>query len=152
MRIDISNRPSWLGTASFAAVIAILTFGLVAGLLATWTEQPPRDDRWADANERQQAIVLWGGASAAVAATLFAGWAWRAPSYIRFHAAFLAGLALLIVTYAYVRHMQHYLQTIEDVWPPSQVGFGYLVSPTIAIYSTALALILIFSALYLDRS
>ena len=122
------------------------------GFLTTWTTPPPRDDRRAEARERQQSIIIWGGVSAAVAAALLAAWAWRAPAHIRFHAAFITGLALLAATYAYIRHMQSYLDSVEDVGPTYSAAYAYLITPSVGFYSTALAHILILSALYLDRT
>lgn len=152
MRADASSPASWLSTVWFTAIVAVMSFCLGVGLLATWTAQPTNEDGWAEARERQQTIILWGSATGTAVATLFAGWAWRATARIRFHAAFFAGLALLVMTSAYIRHMQRYLYSLAEVWPPSPAGLEYLASPIIAIYSTSLAIILILAALYLDRS
>src|SRR4051812_22860923 len=134
MRTVASTSPSWLSTILFGAVLFLAFFPLAGALLATAFLQPPRDDEhWSVAYQRHEPVIIYGSLSAGVAASVFGGWAWRSPSHVRFHAAFLSGLALLCITFIHVRHSMRYLSAISDVWPPERAGYDYLSLPTLSL-------------------
>ena len=135
----------------FGAVAFGTFHPLVMVVLMTWLAEPPRDDSlWKPMDGyTRETILMWGSWSAGITAGLIAGWAWRSPRRVRFHVGFLSGLLLLVVTFAYTRHMQGYLDVIDGIWP---LWVQSLAVPIVALYSTSLSIILILSAIFCDRS
>lgn len=150
MRTDDFQNPSRMSTLLFGAVILLLFFCLAAGFLTTWLPQTPNNDDFARGHEKRKSLIFWGGLASGVFAAGLATWLWRSPPRARFHATFLSGLALLLVTFAYVCHIRSYLFSVADVLPPG-IAYGYFSVPLVTLYSTSLALILIVSSICCDR-
>ena len=127
----------------------VLFYCLTAGFLISWLPQPPSNGDWARIHDQRESIIVWGGFASGVIAAGLAAWLWRAPSGVRFHGAFISGVVLLVITFTYVRHVQSLLADAEHNY--TRISYDHLASPMLALYSTALALTLILSAIICDK-
>ena len=153
MKPTLNQPVSWLSTILFGAVNSIAAFCVAWILLEAFLLKRPLNDYSPEAREayeRHESIVVYCSSSACAAVSLFAAWAWRSPARVRFHAAFLSGLALLVITLAYVCHMRSYLDVIDAVGL-SYRDYGYYSVPLVSLYSTSFALILILLGICCDR-
>ena len=149
VRTDAFQPPSWLSTLLFGASVFLLCLCLTAGFLITWLPETPTGDDWVRGYEQRESLIAWGGFASGAIAAVLAAWAWRSPRVVRFHAAFISGVALLVITFTYVRHVQSFASAAEHNSTP--IGYDYLASPVLVLYSSALALLLILSAIICDR-
>ena len=153
MKPTLKQPVSWLITILFAAVNSIVAFSVAWILLEAFFLERPLNDYSPEARETYEchkSIVFYGSSLAGPAVSLFAAWAFRSPAHVRFHAAFLSGFALLVITLAYVCHMRSYLDAIDAVGPYRD--YGYYSVPLVTLYLVSLALILILSGFCCDRS
>ncbi len=156
MRPLPEHRPSWLSTILFALVVGVFFLCLGGGLAATAIPRPtfPEDlnqvteaaYRRADEDRESLQFILMLG-SGLIAAEL-SGLAWRSPDKLRFNITFFSGLSLLLVTFFHVRAVQNAAAEHDDKY---EVRYAPVPGLVIALMSTTTALVLILTALNLDR-
>ena len=125
------------------AIAAFPVAGFVAAAFAlTWLPEAIED--YYEGFYRREGFVAWIALAGGLAGCLYAGWAWRSPKPKRFHYCFWAGLSLLCLDLAYIRHISNMRVTEEryDVW----------AAPLVSSVVAALGLILLLTALILDRA
>lgn len=157
-------RPSWWVAILFALVVAIFSLDLTAVFLTTWLSYPtpPESadntaafDAYFRAQESRENLMIWCACAAGGLGAVVAAWSWRSSREVRYHIALAAGVGLLSVTFSHVR------STMQDALNQAASGEvqSHLADEAIKVFQipwTALigitaGLVLILTALYLDR-
>ena len=145
-----SKKPSLVSTVLFAIAAFLFATLFVGALADTWVPRVIGDGKaiYAARDQRDglvSSVALGGGFLFAV----FASAAWRAPAALRFHFTFFTGLSLMGFTCAYIRGQQKV--AFEAAYHGAS-STPFLSVPLLAALFTALALIVMLTALYLDPS
>ncbi|HSI12302.1 MAG TPA: hypothetical protein VK961_09675 [Chthoniobacter sp.] len=157
-------RPSWLGAILFALVIAIFSLDLTAAFLTTLLSFPtPPDssdnaaafDAYFRVKESREDLMIWCACAAGCLGAVIAAWTWRSSREVRYHIALAAGIGLLVVTFLHVR------STMQKAWHEVWAGevrnrlvyedTAVIQTPWMALIGIAAGLMLVLTALYLDR-
>lgn len=151
MRTEDFHPPSWLSTLFFGAVIFLLFLCLATLFLMTWLPEPPPigGEDWARAHERRESLISAGGIASGTVAAVLAAWAWRSQGAVRFQVAFISGVGILVITLTYIRHLQSFFSAAEH--NSTRIGYDHFGYPLLALYSSAVGLLLILSAILRDR-
>ena len=148
--LDYFCVSSWRSTLLFSALVFVPLFLSTTILLSSWLPDPQPGDDWAKWEDQRESLIMWSGLTLGFINAALAGWLWRSPPLVKFHALFISGVLLLVTTLAYVWHVRNIIVSSEDQYVDA-LEYKYGASPLIALYFTALAFVLILSALCNDR-
>jgi hypothetical protein len=146
VRTKASDKPSAFGTILFAAAAFLFATIIVGAFADIWLPEATGEPEilW-EARDHRNSQVMWLAVAGGLAGAVFTGWAWRSPAPTRFKCCFWAGVGLLCLSLGYVCH-------IVRITAAGNERYDVWIAPLLSTFTVALGLVLIVTALVLDRA
>jgi hypothetical protein len=150
MQITSSDKPSAASTVVIAIAGYLITIPLIYMFLVIWMAEPwdayywTGKPYWGLPMDRMHITTRFGFTGGLIGA-IVAAWAWRSSTTVRFHCCYWSGLFSFSLSLVYVLQISRAAAGFYD-------GPQFRIAPHLSTFTVALGLILLITAIHLDRS